>query len=57
MFPDFLLKVQVMRFLESLIRRELSQNEIGSGLTISFRISNAMKRKKNEVVTTNYLPN
>jgi len=57
MFPDFLLKVQVVRFLESLVGREFSQNEIGSGLTISFRISNVIKRKKSGVITTNYLPN
>ena len=57
MFPDFLLKIQVMRFLESLIGRELSQNEIGFGLTISFRISNVIKKKKSEVIITNYLPN
>ncbi len=57
MFSDFLLKVQIMGFLESLVGREFSQNEIGSGLTISFRISNVMKRKKSEVVITDYLPN
>ena len=57
MFPDFLSKVQVMGFLESLIGRELSQNEIGSDLTISFRISNAIKRKKSEVIIIDYLPN
>ena len=57
MFSDFLLKVQIMGFLESLIGREFSQNEIDSNLIISFRISNAMKRKKSGVVTTDYLPN
>src|SRR6266498_5557151 len=46
-----------MGFLESLIRRKLSQNEIGFSLTISFRISNVIKRKKSGVVTTDYLPN
>ncbi len=46
-----------MGFLESLIGREFSQNEIGSGLTTSFRINNVMKRKKSGVVITDYLPN
>ena len=46
-----------MGSLELLVGRELSQNEIGFGLTISFRINNAMKRKKSGVVITDYLPN
>ncbi len=57
MFFDFLLKIQVVGFLESLVGRELSQNEIGSSLMISFRINNVIKRKKNGVVITDYLPN
>ncbi len=46
-----------MGFLESFIGRELSQNKIGFGLTISFRISNVIKRKKSEVIITDYLSN
>ncbi len=57
MFSDFLLKVQIVGFLESFVGREFSQNEIGSGLTISFCISNVMKRKKSGVIITDYFPN
>ena len=57
MFSDFLLKAQIIGFFESLVGRELSQNEIGSGLTTSFRINNVIKRKKSGVITINYLPN
>ena len=46
-----------MRFLESLVGREFSQNEIDFNLIILFHISNAIKRKKSGVVTTDYLPN
>ncbi len=46
-----------MGFLESFVGRELSQNEIDSDLTISFRINNVIKRKKSGVIITNYLPN
>ncbi len=57
MFPDFVLKIQIIGFLESLIERKFSQNEIGFDLIISFRISNVIKRKKSEVIIINYLPN